>query len=135
MNTLAATRAATAPLTDDDERSLLIRLDLLLEREEEMLAARDVVGLVDLSTERERLTERLAEAARVRRAGPKGSDADEAELIELYRLLRQRHEVRARVLRRHSDRNACAMSVLAQATGDSEIYKADGSVALRFSSI
>jgi hypothetical protein len=134
MNTLAATRAATAPLDGDDERSLLIRLDLLLERENEMLAARDVVGLVDVANERERLTERLSQAARVRSSVPNGSNADEAELIELYRLLRQRHEVRARVLRRHSDRNACAISVLAQASGNTELYKADGSVALRFTS-
>lgn len=124
--------AATVPLGDSDERSLLIRFELLLEREEEALQARDAAVLVTLAEERVRLTDRLAEAARQRRARAKPTAAEEAELIDLYRRLRHRHEVRARIVRRHADQNSRALGVLAQATGSSGLYKADGSIPLQF---
>jgi flagellar biosynthesis/type III secretory pathway chaperone len=135
MNALQATHAVTAPLSGDGERSLLMRIELLLEREEEMLAMRDATGLAVVAAEREGLVERLANAARKRRAAPRVAGSDEAELIELYRRLRQRHDVRAQVVRRYSDRNSRAIGVLAQATSQDSLYKADGSVALRFVSI
>jgi flagellar biosynthesis/type III secretory pathway chaperone len=135
MNALQATHAVTTPLSGDDERSLLMRIELLLEREEEMLATRDATGLAVIAEEREGLVERLADAARKRRAAPKTAGTEEAELIELYRRLRQRHDVRAQVVRRHTERNSRAIGVLAQATGQNSLYKADGSVALRFVSI
>ncbi len=80
------------------------------------------------------LTERLAEAVRVRRTTSSTSDADEAELIDLYRRLRHRHDLRARTIRRHAERNASALRVLAQASGNTSLYQADGSVRLQFTS-
>ena len=127
--------AATVPLGDSDERSLLIRFELLLEREEEALAARDSAALVTLAGERDRLTDRLAEAARQRRTRSKPTATEEAELVDLYRRLRHRHDVRARVVRRHSEHNSRALGVLAQTTGSSGLYQADGSVPLRFVSL
>jgi flagellar biosynthesis/type III secretory pathway chaperone len=127
--------AATVPLGDSDERSLLIRFELLLEREEEALAARDSAALVTLAGERDRLTDRLAEAARQRRTRSKSTATEEAELVDLYRRLRHRHDVRARVVRRHAEHNSRALGVLAQATGSSGLYQADGSVPLRFVSL
>jgi flagellar biosynthesis/type III secretory pathway chaperone len=135
MNAMQATHAVTAPLSGDDERSLLMRIELLLEREEEMLATRDAAGLTAIAEEREGLVQRLADAARKRRVAPKTAAIDEAELIELYRRLRQRHDVRAQVVRRHVEHNSRAVGVLAQATGQNSLYKADGSVTLRFVSI
>jgi flagellar biosynthesis/type III secretory pathway chaperone len=114
----------------DDEKSLLIRLELLLEREEELLAARDVTGLAAIAAEREQLVERVGHAARRRRAGPRPTD--EADLVELYRRLRHRHAVRSQVVRRHSDRNSSAIRVLAQAMNDTGLYQADGSVKMQF---
>jgi flagellar biosynthesis/type III secretory pathway chaperone len=127
--------AATVPLGDSDERSLLIRFELLLEREEEALAARDAVTLVTLAGERERLGDRLAEAARQRRARPKPTAAEETELIGLYQRLRHRHDVQARIVRRHAEQNSRALGVLAQATGSSGLYQADGSVSFKFVAI
>jgi flagellar biosynthesis/type III secretory pathway chaperone len=135
MNAMQATHAVTAPLSGNDERSLLMRIELLLEREEEVLATRDAAGLAAIAEEREGLVQRLADAARKRRVAPKTAATDEAELIELYRRLRQRHDVRAQVVRRHVEHNSRAVSVLAQATGQNSLYKADGSVTLRFVSI
>jgi hypothetical protein len=117
----------------DDEKTLLIRLELLLEREEELLAVRDVTGLAAVAEEREQLVERVASAARRRRAGP--SPADEADLVELYRRLQHRHGVRSNVIRRHADRNASAIRVLAQAIGDGQLYQADGSVKMQFAAL
>jgi flagellar biosynthesis/type III secretory pathway chaperone len=127
--------AATVPLGDSDERSLLIRFELLLEREEEALAARDAATVVTLAEERERLADRLAEVARQRRTQPRLAATEEAELVDLYRRLRDRHSVRAGVVRRHAEQNSRALGVLAQATGSSGLYQADGSVPLKFVSI
>jgi hypothetical protein len=117
----------------DGEKSLLIRLELLLEREEELLAVRDVTGLAAIAEEREQLVERVALAAGRRRAGP--PPADEADLVELYRRLQHRHGVRSQVIRRHADRNATAVRVLAQAMGEGQLYQADGSVKMQFAAL
>jgi hypothetical protein len=120
----------TIPPSHDDEKNLLIRLELLLEREEELLAARDATGLAAIAQEREQLVERVGLAARRRRAGPRPTD--EADLVELYRRLRHRHAVRSQVVRRQSDRNSSAIRVLAQAMNDTGLYQADGSVKMQF---
>ena len=138
---LQSARAVSAPLEGDDERSLLIRLDLLLEREEELLQSHDAEGLFAIAEEREQLTARLGEAAQARRRtmhlrtsfeDDESSGNEERELIELYRRLRHRHDVRARVMRRHSEHNARAVGVLAQATNQSSLYGADGRVPVRW---
>lgn len=122
------------PIDPTDERALLIRLELLLEREGVLLAARDAAGLADIADERERLIVALGEVAHARRAAA-GPTAEEAELLALYRRLRDRHAVQVQVVRLHGERNARAISVLAQATGSNGLYQADGRVALRFVSI
>lgn len=119
--------AAAASPAGGDERSLLIRIELLLEREEELLESRDAEGLFALAQERERLTASLGEAAQARRRATQ-THAGEAELIALYERLRHRHDVRARVMRRHAERNACAVGVLAQAANQPCLYGADGRV-------
>ncbi len=118
-----------------DERALLIRLELLLEREEELIAARDAVGLTAVAEEREQVTTRIAAAARLRQASPGRNREAEAALLALYQRLRQRHDVQAQVVRVHAERNARAVGVLAQATGQASLYKADGKVAMHFVSI
>jgi flagellar biosynthesis/type III secretory pathway chaperone len=120
----------TVAPTLDDEKSLLIRLELLLEREEELLATRDTAGMAAIAEEREQLVERVGHAARRRRAGPRPTD--EADLVELYRRLRHNHAVRAQVIRRQSDRNSSAVRVLAHAMNDTGLYQADGSVKMQF---
>lgn len=120
--------AAAASPAGGDERSLLIRIELLLEREKELLESRDAEGLFALAQERERLTASLGEAAQARRRTTQTHAADEAELIALYERLRHRHDVRARVMRRHAERNACAVGVLAQAANQPCLYGADGRV-------
>jgi flagellar biosynthesis/type III secretory pathway chaperone len=133
MTVAPVPRTTSSP---DDEKGLLIQLELLLEREQELLGVRDAAGIIAVAEERERLIERLGDAARRRRALPRtGSDADEADLVELYRRLRHGHDVRAQVLRGHADRNATAMRVLAQASGDVGLYQADGSVRMQFVSV
>lgn len=136
---LQSARALTTSLEGDDERSLLIGLELLLEREQELLASRDAAGLCAVAEERERLSARLVSAAQARRKtmhlrtviDEDGADGD-AELIALYRRLRERHDVRARVLRRHSDRNSRAVGVLAQASNQAGLYGADGRVPVQW---
>ena len=122
-------------VVEDDERSLLIRLELLLEREDDLLVGRDPTGLADVAEERERITERLGQAARTRRALATRDQVEDAELVELYRRLRHRHDVRAQIVRRHLEQNTRAIGVLAQATGQSALYQADGRVPLRFVSV
>ena len=133
--TSVAASSATSSLMGDDERALLIRLELLLEREEALLVRRDATGLAALAEEREHVTERLGHAARARRAAPVRDAATDAELIERYRRLRQRHDVQAQIVRRHAEVNARAIGVLAQATGQANLYQADGRVAMRFVSV
>lgn len=116
---------------DNGERSLLLRLEGLLEREEQMIATRDAAGLVAIAEERECVTARLGAAARARRIASPPS-GDEAELVELYTRLRRRHDIRARVLQRHEERNAIAIGVIAQASGASSLYDADGRVPMHF---
>lgn len=125
---LHSARKAATSVADSDERSLLIQIERLLEREEELLVSRNAEGLFALAQERERLTARLGEAAQARRRATQTHAADEAELIALYERLRHRHEVRARVMRRHAERNACAVGVLAQAANQPCLYGADGRV-------
>lgn len=138
---LHSARTVTTPLEGDDERSLLIRLELLLEREEALLESHDAEGLFAVAEERERLTVRLGEAAQARRRtmplrtgfpDSEGSATEEAELIELYERLRHRHDIQARVVRRHGDRNARAVGVLAQAANRSSLYGADGRVPVQW---
>ncbi len=131
MNARAPSLAPAA--TGDDERSLLIRLELLLEREEDLLDAHRSDALVALSQEREQVTEQLAVAARHRRATSSTSSND-AELVALYQRLRHRHDVRARVLCLRAERNARALGVLAQANGRGNLYQSDGRVAMQFAS-
>ncbi len=135
MNAAVQTRTPSTSLAGEDERSLLIRLERMLEREEALFATRDAVGLTAIAEEREHVTERLAKAARVRHAAPALGTAEVAELLALYRRLRQRHEVQAQVVRRHVDRNARAIGVLAQATGQSNLYQSNGRVTMQFVSV
>lgn len=128
----AATASRTAlPPSEDDERSLLARLEALLEREEGLLATRDADGLARIAEEREHVAARLGVAARARRLAST-HHGDEAELVDLYTRLRQRHEVRARVVQRHEKRNATAIGVIAQAGGQAHVYEADGRVTMRY---
>lgn len=127
MATIHATRA-------DDERSLLTRLEQLIEREDELLGAHDAAALSAVADEREHLTERLGHAARARHASAR-DPADDAELLALYRRLRQRHDIQAKIVRQHLDQNARAIGVLAQATGQAHLYQANGRVPLQFVSI
>ncbi len=110
MNASTTVRTIGAPAAGDDERALLARFEQLLEREDRFIVARDAVGLASIADERAQLIERLATAARERRASPAMSAAAEAELIDLYRRLRQRHDLRARIVRRHAERNASRAS-------------------------
>ena len=126
----AEVRAVMVPLTEDDERSLLTRLEALLELEEQMIAARDASGLVAIAEEREQVTARLGAAARARRLS--SAHGDEAGLVDLYTRLRQRHDIRAKIIQRHEERNACAASVIAQATGQGSLYDAAGRVPMKF---
>ena len=133
-------------LCEDDERSLLARLEQLLDREEALLAAQDAEGMVALAAERERLSASLGVAAaarRVRRANGSGAHLrtsfgdeedshEDAELIALYQRLRQRHEVRAQVVRRHHERAVRAAGVIAQAAHQPAVYGSDGRVAMRW---
>lgn len=141
MATIQATRAARSPLPStstgqpNDERSLLFCLEQLLEREDALLVSRDAAALAAVADERERITERLGHAARERRAAVGRDPADDAELIASYRRLRLRHEVQARIVRQHLDHNARAIGVIAQATGQSNLYQANGRVPLQFLSV
>jgi flagellar biosynthesis/type III secretory pathway chaperone len=110
--------AQQVPMSADDERSLLGRLETLLADEEQQLLTRDPAALAAIAEERERVTARPA--------------AEQAELLALYRRLRQRHDVQAQVVRQHAERNARAIGVLAQASGQAGLYQADGRVALQF---
>ena len=117
----------------EDERALLRRLALLLDEEARSLSARDAGQLGAIAAERERVTASLVSAARERRAARTNDDAgDEAVLAVLYRQLRQRHAIQAQVVRRHVEANARAIGVLAQAAGPSNLYRADGRVALHY---
>ena len=115
----------------EDERVLLMRLEQLLEREHARIVACDAPGLTAVAEEREHLTARLTTVARARRAGTTDEVVD-AELLSLYQRLRRQHEVQALVVRRHLERNTRAIGVLAQAAGRSEIYQANGRVAMQF---
>jgi flagellar biosynthesis/type III secretory pathway chaperone len=130
VRTVAAAPGSVS--TDDDERSLLARFELLLDREDGMLVERDAEGLAAIADERAALSERLAEVVRRRRVATTASDADEAELVDLYRRLHQRHEARGRMIRRRAERNSSALRVLAQAAGRTGLYQADGSVRPQF---
>ena len=114
---------AASVSTVDDERALLVRFEQLLEREEAAIVAHEVAALAAIAEEREHLTNLLAEAARRRRASP---TAIEADIADMYRRLRERHEVRGRVVRRHAEHNNRAIGVLAQAAGRGGLYNADG---------
>lgn len=133
LQTVAATRLAPSSPSADDERSLLVRLDALLGREETMLAVSDADGLVAIAEEREQLTARLGDAARARRLRREG--APEPELVALYDGLRRRYAIRAQIVRRLSDRNQRAVGVLAQAGGHAPLYDAGGRVPLRFAPV
>lgn len=115
----------------DDERALLKRLELLLDRESALLAARDADGLAALADERERIATRIAGAARERQVAERDPQV-EAELLALYERLRRRHDVQAQIVRRHAERTGRAIGVLAQATGQTNLYKSDGRVAMQF---
>jgi flagellar biosynthesis/type III secretory pathway chaperone len=130
MIAAGTSRAVVLPLVEDDERALLVRLEGLLEREEQMLAIRDAAGLGAIAEEREHVTARLGVAARARRLS--STPEDDAELVTLYSRLRQRHEIRAKVVRRYEERNATAASVIAQASGQAGLYDAEGRVPMRF---
>jgi flagellar biosynthesis/type III secretory pathway chaperone len=130
---LDAMQAEPKPVAGD-ERALLTRFELLLEREQDAIAARDAGAIAAVADERALLTGQLAGAARDRRAGPALDPADEAALIERYRRLQHLHNVRGQVVRRHADHNSRAVGVLAQAVGAANVYKSDGTVALQFSS-
>ncbi len=121
--------AAVAPTTDD-ERSLLVRLDALLEREEALLAAPDADGLFAIADEREQLTARLGDAARARRLAT--ANVVDAELVALYDGIRRRYALRAQVVRRRAERNQRAVGVLAQVSGNAPLYDAGGRVPLKF---
>ena len=131
MNARVSVQTFASPPGVDDERALLIRLELLLEREEEVLAARDADGLTAVAEEREQVCARLAVAARARSAAPLDA-ASEAALLAHYQRLRQRHDVQAQIVRRHAERNTRAIGVLAQATGQGSLYNAEGRVAMQF---
>ena len=116
----------------NDEGALLLLLEALLVREEAALAAQDAATLMAVAAERDQVTQRVAEAARARRAGPPLDAAADAVLLGLYERLRQRHQVQAQVVRCHAERNERAVGVLAQATGQSSLYNAEGRVAMQF---
>ena len=115
------------------EHDLLREFQRLMDDEERMLNAHDADGVLVIAEERERLTTALAAAASARRAAGHCDAADEARLIELYRLMRARHEVQSRVVARFNDRNARARGVLAQAAGRADVYGADGRVPMVYS--
>lgn len=116
------------------EHDLLLDFQRLMEREEHLLNAHDADGVLAIAEEREALTKALAAAAAAaRRAAGHYDPADEARLIELYRLMRARHETQSRVLARFSDRNSRARGVLAQAAGRVDVYGADGRVPMVYS--
>lgn len=118
-----------ADLRTEDERTLLLRFEDLLEREERYLVARDADALGAVSEEREHLAQRIIAVARSRRTA---SPADDPELVAIYLRLRLRHEVRAKVVRRYVESNARAIGVLAQAAGQANLYQADGSVPMQY---
>jgi|GEM_PF-2015159 len=127
---------ALRPLADmRSEQTLLLEFQQLMDREERLLHAHDADGLVAIAEERERLTSALSAAAGARRAAGHCDAADEAQLIELYRLMRARHETRSRVVARYNDRNARALGVLAQAAGHAGVYGADGRVPMIYSAV
>lgn len=124
--------AAALPASGDDERSLLIRLEQLLDREEAALASRDAIAIAGLAEEREQVTARLGDAAAARCSGARLSIDDETRLMAMYEQLRQRHAVRAQVVHRHAERNARSIGVLAQASGQSALYQSNGRVPLQY---
>lgn len=115
-----------------DERTLLLRLESLLELEDGHLASQDADGLVALAGERETLVVQLGDAARARRVSPGLTDTEQAELAALYERLRQRHDIRAQVMRRRVERTRRAIGVLAQANNQQGLYEADGRVTMQF---
>lgn len=115
-----------------DERALLQRLSSLLDDEERLLAVRDADGLAAIADERERVTARLGDAARARFAARLGNVDETAALLVLYRTLRDRHAARGVAVQRHAERNALAIGVLAQASGQSNLYDARGRVPMHF---
>ena len=117
------------------EQNLLLEFQQLMDREERLLNTQDAEGLLAIAEERERLTSALSAAAAARRAAGHCEAADEAQLIELYRLMRARHESRSRVLARFNDRNARALGVLAQAAGHPAVYGSDGRVPMIYSAV
>ena len=128
---LPARQPAAEP-EGDDERSLLGRLESMLDHEESLLVARDAAGLAALAEEREHVAERLGRVARARRPG--ADPSVDADLLKMYERLRQRHDVQAQVVQRHVERTGRAINVLAQATGQGNLYNADGRVAMQFAS-
>ncbi len=131
MTSLAAMDAM--PSThEDDERSLLSRIEQLLDAEQDLLVTRDADALALVAEQRERLVARLEQSARLRCAKPAQDVAANAELAERYRRLRHRHDVQALIVRRAAEQNARVLGVLAQATGQSAVYQANGRVAVRF---
>jgi len=114
------------PAAIGDEHALLRAFDQALSREASMLADGDADALLALADERERLSVRLFEAVNARRARGGSDAAKDAALIAIYHGLRQRHDLRASVVRLYADKNARAVSVLAQASGRTGVYGADG---------
>jgi hypothetical protein len=132
MATSALRSPGSLPSGSDEERSLLTRLEGMLDREEGLLAERDADGLAALADEREYVVACLGTAARARTAATIPGSLEDRALVAAYRRLRDLYEIRAQVVRRHADQNARAIGVLAQATGQSNLYRADGRVPLRF---
>ncbi len=133
LHAVAPGRLAAVAPSADDERSLLVRLDALLEREQAMLAAADADGLIAIADERDQLTTRLGDAARARRLAQ--AKTVDPELVALYDGIRRRYAVRAQVVRQRAERNQRAVGVLAQATGQSPLYDAGGRVPLKFAPV
>ena len=134
MTTDVARPGSTDPIDPIgvDEHRLLQALRMLLVEEERCLHSAHADRLFDLAHERDRLLASLSAAAQVRRASGRTDPSLEAELIALYRSMRQQHATQATVVRRFADRAACAIGVLAQASGRNPTYGADGRVAMRW---
>lgn len=133
MDALPLSATVGLPSVRDAELSLLLRLEQLLAREAEALAARDANDLAAIADERDLVTARLAAAARARCAAPRrSSGADDEALLALYRRLRDQTDVQAQVVARHAARNARAIGVLAQASGRANLYQADGRVPMQY---